>query len=474
MKHRALLVTLLALAALLGAGVAVPHAAETLPAGGRAGAAAPAGATRLDPRDARRGQVPLAPAPVPAAELAKLEVPGTEIPTVEAQAPELAKLEVPAAPPTPEAAIVPAALRVDPPALGDAQLDLHRGRFVARFGDGRAVLTIDPRLQDKLERSLAGYRAPWGATVMLEAGSGRVLALAEHSEAEPERKGLALSAMAPAASVFKIVTAAALLERGVGVRDPVCYHGGRRRLQPRLLADDPRRDRRCVSLAQAFGHSTNVVFAKLADRDLDAQALRAAAERFLFNVPISFPRAVEPSPANIPDDPFGFANAAAGFGDVRLSPLHAALLASVIANGGLLVPPVLVDEVEGAPLPSPGAPWRVVDEGVASELGDMMRSTVTAGTARRVFRRTAHGLRGVAVAGKTGSLADPSPFRDYTWFVGFAPAEKPEVVVATVVVNGRLWHARAPTVAKEALEAFFATRVAASLPDGTLRTASAR
>ncbi|HET7826988.1 MAG TPA: penicillin-binding transpeptidase domain-containing protein, partial [Anaeromyxobacter sp.] len=389
------------------------------------------------------------------------------------RAEDLAKVVPTEAPPaSTEAAVVPAALRPEPPVLGDAKLDPRRGRLVAPLGEGRAVLTIDPRLQERLERSLQNYRVPWGATVMLEAGSGRVLALAEHSDAEPARKGLALAPIAPAASVFKIVTAAALLERGVGPTDPVCYHGGKRRLQPRLLADDPRRDRRCVSLAQAFGHSTNVVFAKLADRDLDAQALRATAERFLFNVPIAFPRAVEPSPANIPDDPFGLANAAAGFGDVRLSPLHAALLASVVANGGLLVPPVLVDDVEGAPLVTPPAPWRVVDENVASELGTMMRSTVTAGTARRVFRRTASGLRGVAVAGKTGSLADPSPFRDYTWFVGFAPAEKPEVVVASVVVNGRLWHARAPMVAKEALEAFFATRVA-SLPPGAVKTASA-
>ena len=454
MKDRALLATLFAVAAILGAGAGVPRADESVPSRGTGGAG-----------------VPLAPAPVPPVELARVVIPGAE--PVTAPAAELAKdaaleaeLALGAAPEAPRVGEAP---RV----LGEPRLDPGRGRLVAPYGEGRAVLTIDPRLQERLERSLSTYRAPWGATVMLEAGSGRVLALAEHSEAEPERKGLALSPIAPAASVFKIVTAAALLERGVGVSDPICYHGGRRRLQPRLLADDPRRDRRCVSLAQAFGHSTNVVFAKLADRDLDAPALRAAAERFLFNVPIAFPRAVEPSPANIPDDPFGLANAAAGFGDVRLSPLHAALLASVVANGGLLVPPVLVDDVEGAPLPAPGAPWRVVDEAVASELGEMMRSTVTAGTARRVFRRTAHGLRGVAVAGKTGSLADPSPFRDYTWFVGYAPAEKPEVVVATVVVNGRLWHARAPTVAREALEAFFTTRVA-SLPDGALRTASVR
>ena len=79
----------------------------------------------------------------------------------------------------------------------------------------------------------------------------------------------------------------------------------------------------------------------------------------------------------------------------------------------------------------------------------------------------------MSVAGKTGSLADVRPFRDYSWFVGYAPADNPEVAVATVIVNERLWHARAPTVAKEALEAFFATR-AAHVGGGAVRTAAVR
>jgi cell division protein FtsI/penicillin-binding protein 2 len=102
----------------------------------------------------------------------------------------------------------------------------------------------------------------------------------------------------------------------------------------------------------------------------------------------------------------------------------------------------------------------------------MMRSTVATGTARRAFRRPAPSLRGVEVAGKTGSLADPEPYRDYSWFVGYAPADRPVVIVATVMVNGKLWHARAPTVAREALEAFFAARLAAAPPG--VRTASSR
>jgi len=452
MKRQRILPTALSASALLLlAGVAGPRAAPAA-AGPDAAAASAAGVT-VAPAD---------PAAPPAA--------GVALAPADPAAPPAAGVTVaPADPAAPLPDEIPGPL----PVLGEVYLDPALGRYVAPLGEGRAILTLDPRLQARLERSLATYRVPWGATVLLEAGSGRVLALAEHSKAEPGRRGLALAALAPAASIFKIVTAAALLERGVGPDDEVCYHGGRRRLAPGLLADDPHRDRRCTSLSTAFGHSTNVVFAKLADRGLDAAALRAVAERFLFNAPIAFSLPVERSAADIPDDAFGLANAAAGFGDVRLSPLHAALLGAIVANGGLYVPPVLVDDVLDGPVPAPAAPTRVVDEAVAAGLAAMMRNTVTSGTARRVFRHPAPALRGVEVAGKTGSLADRSPYRDYSWFVGFAPAGRPEVVVATVVVNERLWHARAPTVAKEALEAFFAARVAA-LPPGALRTAWAR
>jgi peptidoglycan glycosyltransferase len=350
------------------------------------------------------------------------------------------------------------------PQLGAPRLDPELGRYVAPYGSGTAVLTLSTRLQESLTRTLRQYAVPWGVTVLIEPATGRVLAMAEHSRAEPEATGLALRALAPAASIFKLVTAAALLERGVSPDEEVCFHGGRRRLDPRLLADDPRRDRRCTTLETAFGRSTNVVFAKLADRGLSPEELREAASRFLFNTSIPFACALERSPAYIDADPFQLANTAAGFGPVRLSPLHAALLASIVANDGLFVPPVLVDEVEGAPAPAVSAPTRVVDPGVAAALREMMRGTVTDGTARKTFRRARSSLRGVQVAGKTGSLSDRSPFRDYTWFVGFAPADHPEVAVATVIVNERTWRVHAPAVAREALEAFFEGRIADARP----------
>ena len=360
-----------------------------------------------------------------------------------------------AAPPAAEPAPLP------PPPLGEPSLDPATGRWVAPLGAGRAVLTLDPKLQARLTKVLADYRVPWGATVLLEPRTGRVLAMAEWSQKEKGAHGLALRALAPAASVFKIVTAAALLERGVGPDETVCYHGGRHRISPRNLADDPRRDRRCLTLTAALGHSANVVFAKLADRGLTPDGLRAAADRWLFNAEIPFERPVEVSRAEIPDDPFRLATTAAGFGEVRMSALHGALLAAVVANGGVLVPPDLVEAVQGVASPERPAAHRVIEAPVAEALAGMMLRTTTDGTARKIFRRDRWSrrspLREVRVAGKTGSLADRKPFRDYSWFVGFAPVEDPQVVVATVIVNERLWRVKAPWVAHAALEAYFAS-----------------
>jgi penicillin-binding protein A len=447
MKLPAIAALIIPASTLLLAGLASPRADDLAPA--TTAAAAVAAARGRPTRDAG---VPLA----------------TIVPTA---------IEIPAdhgaaARADPASLVRPPAASTSSPRLGEARLDPALGRYVAPFGGGRAILTLDPRLQTRLERTLASYAVPWGVTVLLEPATGRVLAMAEHSVAEPRRRDLAVTPLAPAASVFKIVTAAALLEQGVRPGQEVCYHGGKRRLQPKLLADDPRRDRRCMSLTEAMGHSANVIFAKLAGRGLDAPLLRATAQRFLFNSEIPFVRAVDPSPAVFPEDPFGLASTAAGFGAVKLSPLHGALLAAIVANGGTFVPPTLVDQADGVAWDGPPAPHRVVDEAVAGALAEMMRATVTEGTARRAFRRGSGALRGVSVAGKTGSLADPNPFRDYSWFVGYAPVDRPQVAVATVIVNGRLWRARAPTVAKEALEAYFADRIAMGAGGG-MRTAKA-
>jgi peptidoglycan glycosyltransferase len=352
---------------------------------------------------------------------------------------------------------IPPAVPPDELRLAEAVLDRVADHYVAPLGSGRAVLTTVPRLQGRIEKLLADYRVPWAAAVLLDPATGRVLAMAEHSQREPGKRGLSLDARAPAASVFKIVTSAALLHRGFEPGAEVCYHGGQHRVMRANLTDDPRRDRRCLSLSSALGKSANVVFAKLADRGLNAGLLRAEADRFLFNQAIPFAQPIETSRADIPEEPFALATTAAGFGRVRLSPLHGALVAAIIANGGVFVPPDVVASTTGAVMPTMTGPRRVLDERVAAELAAMMRTTVTEGTGRRAFRAPRSrmsSMQGLTVAGKTGSLSEANPFRDYSWFVGFAPAENPKVAFAVVVVNDRSWRVKAPYVARAAVEAW--------------------
>src|SRR5207302_2103016 len=249
--------------------------------------------------------------------------------------------------------------------------------YVARTEDGKeARLSIDPHLQSQMQKLLKMYKPVGAAVVAIDPKSGKLLALAQYGE------GQATKPLYPAASVFKIITGAALIESGISPDDEICYHGGRHRLKEKLLQDAPRLDRRCLSLSMALAKSANVVFAKMAVKHLDADALRKEAEKFLFNRPI-WDQPVEQSTAQIPDKgdkALDFAKSASGFGQVHLSPLHAALIAAAVGNGGVAVEPSLVDAIDGEPV-APNGETRLLNQETAAALRDMMKLTVSAGTA---------------------------------------------------------------------------------------------
>ena len=320
------------------------------------------------------------------------------------------------------------------------------GAYVAKTASGeQAQLTIDPHLQSQMMKLLKLYKPVGGALVALDPKTGKVLSLAEFGE------GQATKPLYPAASVFKIITGAALIEKGVSPDDETCYHGGRHALKGKLLEDRPRLDRRCLSLAMALAKSANVVFAKMAVKHLDGDELRKEAERFLFNRPF-FDQPVDPSSADIPDSGFEFAKSAAGFGEVKLSPMHAALIAAAVGNGGIALEPTLIEQEK------PTGSMQLMNPDTANKLRDMMKLTVKQGTATAYFRdtRRRNTLGDIEVAGKTGSLSThgKGPFKDYSWFVGFAPADDPKIAVAAVVVNGLKWRVHAPFIAREALKAY--------------------
>ena|GEM_PF-184456 len=327
--------------------------------------------------------------------------------------------------------------------------------MVAPTADGKtARLSINPALQAQMQKLFEIYHPMSGAMVAIEPKTGRVLALVEYS-ADGHSEGAATRPLYPAASVFKIITGAALLEKGISPNAETCYHGGMHAIVGKLLQDKPRLDRNCVSLSMALAKSANVVFAKMAEKHLDSNALRVEAEKFLFNRQVWADPAVSASIANIPDSGLEFAKSAAGFGDVRLSPLHAALIAAAVGNGGDMQDPTLIDSVDGVPAKAQGG-RRILRSETANELKEMMKLTVSEGTASHSFHeRKGASLGSIEVAGKTGSLSNhQNPFKDYSWFVGFAPADDPKIAVAAVVVNGLKWSIHAPYVAREALHEY--------------------
>ncbi len=351
-----------------------------------------------------------------------------------------------------------------PVAVDLRQAVLEDGRYVQALADGtRAVFTLDPILQQAAERSLRRHPLLHGSVVALEPATGRVLALAERagggSGARP-----AFDASSPAASIFKVVSAAALLTRaGVAPGEQVCVHGGRRRLRKSEIVGDARRDKQCRRFAAALGHSDNGVFARLAYHRLAPEALEDVALAFGFNRTLDLPWDVPPSTLELPgaDDRLEYARTAAGFWHSRLSPLHAALLAATVANDGVMLRPWRVAEWRAADgevihRGEPRPLGRVVDERTAHVLTRMMVETSRRGTGRRVFAHKREWPFRIEVAAKTGSLSRTKPSHvSYSWFVAFAPAEEPRIAVATLVANPLRWYVKAIHVARDTLVAFF-------------------
>jgi penicillin-binding protein A len=350
-----------------------------------------------------------------------------------------------------------------------AQLDMSNvtqadGKLVAALRDGsRATLTLDPRLQGYVSGLLSQYDVPRAAVVAIEPTTGRVLAHVSHHAAGSAGADVALDATPPAASIFKLVTGAALVDAGIKPSRMVCYSGGMRKVTAEDLEDAAAGDLACANVADAMGKSLNTVFAKLADRHLKPATVERYASAFGFGQTLPFDVAVSPSPYEIPTERLEFARTCAGFWHVHLSPVHAALIAATIANDGRMPYAGLTDRVTNSlgevTYEHRARTYRdVIAPSTARTLGRMMALTVTHGTARGAFydRHGRPALGSVSVAGKTGSLTLAKPYESYTWWVGYAPLTNPTLAVAALVVNGPKWRVKASYVARETLRHHFA------------------
>jgi penicillin-binding protein A len=369
---------------------------------------------------------------------------------------------IPAAPLVAPEPTVPTVLPAAAPASLDlAALDLSGirrdgERYTLALGDGRtAELTLDPSLQELAERLLVDSRAPRGAIVAM-APDGAILALAGRRADAPtgSRAGtpdpkLAIETWAPAASIFKLVTASALVEAGVDPTGKVCFHGGLRSVLEHNLRDDPR-DSRCENLTYGVARSNNAILGKLAFQKLEPRALTDAAKLFGWrtdnDAPSLLGELVSP-----PARDLAFAKMAAGFStDAKLSVVGGALLAATFARDGDQPAPRLIAAIDGTVLPA--APARhVLAPATAHAVARMMVETCETGSAAKSFGRGG----AVRAAGKTGTLARTEPFfMEHSWFVGYAPADRPKIVISVVLGNPESWHLRGHEAARKLIDRF--------------------
>ena len=169
----------------------------------------------------------------------------------------------------------------------------------------------------------------------------------------------------------------------------------------------------------------------------------------------------------VPEGDLNFARTSAGFWNSTLSPVQALLLASTVALDGSMIRPVLVQSVvdaAGTTIYKAPEGAQVIRKPIKTETAqavrEMMEATVTTGTGYKAFHDTGGKpfLPGIRVAGKTGTLTRAKTEQYYTWFVGFAPSDNPQVAIATLVVNKPQWTTRANVLARDVLRAYFASK----------------
>lgn len=318
--------------------------------------------------------------------------------------------------------------------------------------------SIDPAAQQAAFDGLAGRP---GAVVAIEPSTGAVKALVSQPPYDPNTVPFSLPELNqdpgsplvnrvtqgqyPPGSTFKLVTAAAALDSGAITPDETINSPGTIEVQGNPLANADGSDYGEINVTTALTGSVNTYFAQLGER-IGTGTLEEYMTRFGFNEKpqIDLP-AGQMSVSGVfgdgrlltADDAMDVGRLAIGQERLLATPIQMAEVAATIANGGTLMKPRIWSEVldrDGRSIKNmnPDEQSEVISEEAASELTEAMKDVVSEGTG------TAAALSGIDVAGKTGTAEIPDVERceglpNQAWFVGFAPADDPQVAVAATV-----------------------------------------
>lgn len=360
------------------------------------------------------------------------------------------------------------------PFLNNADLSGEQ-LIVPLDGAGSIRFTIDPDLQQEVHETMRSKDVPYGVFVAIEPKTGKILALTGYSSVDPAWGRSPYFNLYPMASLFKIITAAAALEQNkVGPDTLFEYRGSSYSENPKYWNINPGRSNQSMPLSLALGKSINPVFGRLASDYVGAESIMTYAHRFGFNQVLFPGTGVTPSKAAVPQDDRQLKLMGAGLGrEVKISPLHAAVIMAAIANHGTMMTPLLAEEIRDKDnkvlysLQSRSIRKLVTTE-TAEQLTRMLLTTVTKGTSRKAFhdRRGRPLLDSVTVAAKTGSINGTDPSGHYSWFAAFAPVNDPQIALVALIINQDKWKIKASYLGEKALEQFFLAKETKSQESG--------
>lgn len=321
------------------------------------------------------------------------------------------------------------------------------------------TLALNSKIQAAAEDVLQGYS---GAAIVLNPQSGAVLACASSPSYDPnnveevlaaansgEDNGAlvnrATSALLAPGSTFKLVTLSALLEGGMADANTMVDAPAEKEIGNAPVTNANNVGYGEIPLAQALAVSSNTAFGALGAEKVGAEGLVKMAEAFGFNSSIDgleLPLATSlmPDPAEMTTwetawaacgQPVGQHESPAG---PQATVLQMAMVASAIANDGVLEKPYFVEGIynangERSYTAKPQSLGTVMSKQTADSVTSMMVDVVANGTGADAA------IGGIEVAGKTGTAETNKEYND-SWFVGFAPAENPSVVVAVLIEEG--------------------------------------
>jgi len=327
--------------------------------------------------------------------------------------------------------------------------------------------TLDDELSAYIKKILKRYRSDYSSVVVIENSTGNILSAVGYTRTNNGfNRVLPFTGTHPSASLFKIITASELLENtDVENSTKFLYRGKGTTLYKYQLKNKLSRWTREQSFEKAFAKSNNVIFGKAAINNLSEEGLFKMASLFGFNRNLMKEINVSKSVFKLPETKYRLAEYAAGFNrDTTMSPLHAALLSSVVANNGILQRPKLIKKItieNGTDL------WvnktlakEVLNEDTALKVQKMMELTIRQGTAKGSFKKLSKFVRNqVRIGGKTGSITGGFPFGKRDWFTAYAIPELSDghngISVCVMNINVKKWYVRSAYLAKNIIEYYF-------------------